>query len=123
MSPSARPVPVFGFPSGKRRMCNIVLTIGESLRRRYTAVELRRAVCRIAPSSELTTARLSEVLREDDPDWERSEPPAQVNAVLTPINLTWMTASSHRSRDEARSEGAPSESTLRRGLDHSRRPL
>jgi hypothetical protein len=42
--------------------------IRENLRRCYTEVELRRAVCLIALSSELTTARLSEVLREDDHD-------------------------------------------------------
>jgi hypothetical protein len=40
VSPSAHPVRVFDFPSEKRRMCNVALTIGESLRRCYTGVEL-----------------------------------------------------------------------------------
>jgi hypothetical protein len=43
-------------------MCDVALTIGESLRRCYTEDELRRAVCLIALSSEITTARLSETL-------------------------------------------------------------
>jgi hypothetical protein len=98
VSPSAHPVRVFDFPSGQRRMCNVALTIGESLRRCYTEVELRRAVCLIALSSELTTARLSEVLREDDV--ERDAPPAEANSVLT-------SQCSHRLRVEEGSESAP----------------
>jgi hypothetical protein len=75
----------------------------------YTAVELRRAVCRIALSSELTTARLSENLTAS-----ASERGVDTRSICVDDRLTAPLVGRGRIR------GAPVKSTPRRGVDHGR---